>query len=332
MTLVNSTGKVAAFYYATGTNSYTEETMQEVNLSAEGYPRYTVYEVTSAAKRYARDDVAIVFQEDQGTSTWQTLTPSVTQYAGCRIFLSTALTSGHAVRVLSGSYYTVSQCMGASDWRLDMSWVTEKSMHLGDSVPSANLIHKDWSATVGAYWPLTQATLTTSGGNDNSHITLTHEPGGTVGNAIDLVLTDPGAEQADEIVTVSGNTITVSLANSVVPAISTTASQLVEALSASDAVLGLGVTAKLAGSETGVGIVAALAHPNGHLTGGLDGTDLLAPTAKIVAIFYDTYSSDRRYEGFGVIKGNSINLDPGKLIKQSLTMESCGSPLYYRES
>ena len=332
MTLVNTTGKVAAFYYATGTNDYSEEAMQEVNLSSEGYPRYTVYEVAAGAKRYARDDAAIVFQHDGGTGAWATLTPSVTQYAGCRIFLSSALTSGHAVRVLSGKYYTVAQCLGASDWKLDMSWATEKSMLLGDSVPTANLLHKDWSATVGAYWPLTQATLTTSGGNANSHITLTHEPGGTVGNAIDLVLTDPGAEQANEVVSVSGNTITVSLASSAVPAITTTASQLVDALMTSDAVLARGVTATIKATEDGTGIVATLAHPNGHLTGGLDGTDLLAPTAKVVAIFYDTYSSDRRYEGFAVFKGNSISLDPGKLIKQSLTMESAGSPLYYRES
>lgn len=331
MTLVNSTGKVAAFYYATGTNAYSEEAMQEVDLSAKGYPRYTVYEVAAAAKRYARDDAAIVFQHDGGTTTWETLTPIVTQYAGCRIFLSTALTSGHAVRVLSGNYYTVSQCMGASDWKLDMSWTTEKTMHLGDAVPATNLLHKDWSATVGAYWPLTQAALTTAGGNANSHITLTHEPGGTPGNAIDLVLIDPAGDTADEIVSVAGNTITVTLAYGT-GAITTTATQLVAALSASDAVLGLGVTAKVKATEDGTGIVAALAHPNGHLVGGLDGTDLLAPTAKIVAIFYDTYSSDRRYEGFGVFKGNSIDLDPGKLIKQSLTMESCGSPLYYRES
>ncbi|MCK9568631.1 hypothetical protein M0R72_06800 [Candidatus Pacearchaeota archaeon] len=333
MALVNSTGKVAAFYLAKGTGSaYSDEAMSEVNLSAEGYPRYTVYQVTDDTKRYIKDNAAVVFQEDQGITDWQTLTPAEVQYAGGRIFLSSALTSGHAVRVHSGNYYTYAKCLGAKDWRLDMSWVTEKSMCLGDSVPSASLIHKDWTATVGAYWPLTQATLTTSGGDANSHITLTHEPGGTDGNDYELVLVDPGVENATADVSVTGTTITVTLASSAVPAITTTALELVAALSTADAVSNLKITAALAGAETGVGIVAALASPNGALTGGLDATDLTSETAKLIAIFYDTYSSDRRYEGYAVIKGNSITIDPGKLIEQSLTLESCGTPLYFRES
>jgi len=275
---------------------------------------------------------APVFQQDQGTSTWITLTPAEVQYAGGRIFLSTPLASGVSVRVHSGKYYTVKQCLGASDWRLDMSWQTEKAMKLGDSVPSTSLIHKDWTATVGAYWALTQAAFTSTGGNANSHITLTHEPGGTPGNNYELVLVDPHTLQADETVSVSGNVITVTLASSSVPAITTTAAQLVDALMACDAVLALGITAKVKDGETGAGIVAAIASPNGKLTGGLDAVDLLAPTAKVVAIFYEDYSNDKRYEGFAVFKSNSISLDPGKLIKQSLTMESCGSPLYYRDS
>jgi hypothetical protein len=174
--------------------------------------------------------------------------------------------------------------------------------------------------------------LTTTGGNENSHITLTHEPGGTDGNDYELVLVDPGVENTTADVSVTGTTITVTLASSAVPAITTTASQLVAALSTADAVSNLKITAALAGAETGVGIVAALASPNGALTGGLDATDLTSETAKLIAILYDTYSSDRRYEGYAVIKGNSITIDPGKLIEQSLTLESCGTPLYFRES
>lgn len=333
MTLVNSTGRVAAFYLAKGSdNEFSDAAMQEVNLSSEGYPRYTVYEVADASKRYIKDNEAPTFQEDQGISDWQTLTPATIQYAGGRIYLSSALTSGHAVRVHSGHYYTVAQCLGAKDWKLDMSWATEKCVHLGDSTPAACLLNKEWTATVNAYWALTQATLTTTGGNDNSHVTLTHEPGGTAGNAYDLVLTDPGAEQADEVVSVSGTTITVSLASSAVPAITTTANQLVDALATSDAVLALGITAQIKSGEDGTGIVATLAHPDGHLTGGLDAEDLTSETAKLIGIFYVNYSSDQRYEGYCIIEKNSITIDPGKLVNQSLTLQSCGTPLYWRES
>lgn len=332
MVLVNSTGKVAAFYLAKGDtdNDLSNEAMSEVNLSSEGYPRYTVYEITDATKRYLKDNVAPVFEQDQGTSTWITLTPSVIQYAGSRIFLSSALTSGTAVRAASGHYFDYAQCLGASDWKLDMSWETEKAMHLGDSVPAACLMHKNWTATVGAYWALTQATLSTSMVGDNNDIVLTHEPGGTSGNSITLELNDPAAPSQSLVVTVTGTDIVVDLATDGTSTITTTAAQLVAALNGSDAVLALGVTAAYKAANDGTGVVTDMAHT--HLSGGLDAVDLTSEDNKIIAIFYDTYSSDRRYEGFCVIKGNSISIDPGKLIKQSLTLESCGSPLYYRES
>ena len=329
MTLAPSTGKTAKVMIAKGTdNEYSNEPMQEVNLLSEGYPRYTVYEITNAAKRYMNNNEVPTF-----ASSGSIPAISRIEYCGGRVIFATAAGSGDTITCATGHYYTVAQFLGATNFSLSRSWKTEDYQLLGDDGPSTALVHKLWEASCDAYWAQTQATLTTSGGNANSHITVTHEPGGAVGNTYDLVLVDPEAENTTADISVSGTTITVTLASTDVPAITTTATQLVGLLNASDAVRALGITAALKAGETGAGVVAALAHPNGHLTGGVDPVDYGSETDKVVLVLYLNDDNDQRYEGYAVIQDFNPNIDAGKLNKTAIKFKSYGpSDIYYRPS
>ena len=329
MALIPGTGRSASVYIAKGANNnYSSEPMQEVNLSAYGVARYTVYEITDATKRYMNNDSTPTF-----ASTGTIPTISRIEYCGGRVVFATAAGSSDTITCETGHYLTVSKFLGAANYSTSEGWKTEDYMLLGDVGMSTALLHKEWSATCEAYWANTQATLTTSGGNANSHITLTHEPGGVVGNTYDLVLVDPGGATAALSVSVLGTTITVSLARAA-SAITTTATQLVDALNC-NAVRALGITAKIKATENGSGIVAALAHPNGHLTGGLDPVDYSSETGKVVLVLYldDTGGDDQRREGYAVIQNFDPKITPGELVKRTITFKSYGpTGLYYRPS
>ena len=58
---------LAAVYTTSGvTASLSSEAMQEVDMTSQGYPRYTVYEITAPGKRYLAREVTPVFQADTG--------------------------------------------------------------------------------------------------------------------------------------------------------------------------------------------------------------------------------------------------------------------------
>ncbi len=330
MTLTPQRGELGAIYLASGSNNeYSDEAMSNVDLTADGYAAYTVYEITSATKRYMNDDEVPTFEADTaGNGTFVAITPAEIQYCGGRIILSTARGSTDVVRCATGHYLTVTQFLGALNWSLSQSWKTEAYMHLGDSCQSEALVHKQWEATTEAHWMATQATYTTTGGNANSHITMTHEPGGDDGNNVSIELDDPGTTSS-LLVSVVGKDIVVTLAYAT-GAITTTATQLAAALCV-PAVLALGITAKVKDGETGAGIVADLAHT--HLAGGLDPENYGESSDKVVVVLYTNSTNDSRYEGFGVIQKFNPKLESGALIKSDLTFKNYGpSKLYWRGS
>ncbi len=329
MVLAFKTGRDAAFWIANGSdNDLTNEPLQEVDLSAEGYARYTVYEVADATKRYLNDNETPVVQFDTaGDNNFQAVTPAEIQYAGGRILLSTPRGATDVGRIASGHYLTPTQYLGAMNYRLEEEWITDEVMCLGDQAPRTLLIAKRWSGSVEGYWCKSQATLVTNMAGDDNDIVLTHEPGGTEGHDISLELVDPGAENPTIDVAVTGKAIVVTLACNAVPAITTTASQLVAALNASEAVLRLGVTAALKSGNTGAGIVTALAHT--HLSGGADQVDWGSETSKVIGIFYKDYDDDVRQEGYCVISNFVPDTDPNKAIRTKLDIKGTG-PLYRR--
>lgn len=316
-------GYIGALYLARGSNNnYSDEPMSEVDLSSDGYPRYTVYEITDATKRYMNNDTTPTF-----ASTGTIPTISRIEHCGGRVVFATpAGTGSDVITCATGHYLTVAEFLGVLNWQLSQSWKEETYMHLGDSCQSAALIHKQWEATSDAHWALTQATYTTTGGNANSHITLTHELGGTDGNLVSIELVDPGTTGSLSV-SVLGQDITVTLAYAA-GAITTTATQLAAALQC-PAVRAIGVKAEVADGETGAGIVAELAHT--HLAGGLDAEDYSSETSKVVVVLYTDEANDKRYEGFGIIQKFNPNIDAGALVKSSLTFKNHGpTPLYYR--
>lgn len=101
-------------------------------------------------------------------------------------------------------------------------------------------------------------------GNDNA-ITWTAQAKGTGGNSIRVALVDPGVADQSLSVAVSGNDITVNLATNSVPAITSTAAEVMAAIAAdTDAAALVAVADK--GTSDGAGVVAAVAQTN--LSGG----------------------------------------------------------------
>jgi len=324
MVLAPTHGYIGSVYLARGSNNnYSSEPMSEVNLLSDGYPRYTVYEITNAAKRYMNDDSTPTF-----ASTGTLPTISRIEHCGGRVIFATPAGSGSdVITCATGHYLTVTEFMGVLNWNLSQSWKEEAYMHLGDSCQSSALIHKQWEATSDAHWMNTQATITTTGGNANSHITLTHIPGSVDGNNFSITLVNPGTTGSLSV-SILGKDITATLAYAT-GAITTTAAQLAAAINC-PAVLAMGVCAKVADTENGTGIVAALAHT--HLSGGLDMEDYSSETSKVVIVLYTDESGDKRYEGFGIIQKFTSNIDAGALIKSNLTFKNHGpAPLYYRK-
>jgi len=323
MVLAPMHGYIGAIYLARGSNNnYSDEPMSEVNLLSDGYPRYTVYEITNPDKRYMNDDSTPTF-----ASTGTLPTIAGIEYCGGRVIFATAAGSSDIITCATGHYLTVAEFMGILNWNLSESWKEEVYMHMGDSCQSAALIHKQWEATSDAHWMITQAVLTTTGGNANSHITLTHMPGGVDGNNFSLTLVDPGTTGSLSV-SILGKDITVNLAYAT-GAITTTATQLAAAINC-PAVLNAGIVAKVADTETGAGIVAALTHT--HLAGGLDMEDYSSETSKVVVVLYTDEANDKRYEGFGIIQKFTSNIDAGALTKSNLTFKNHGpTALYYRK-
>jgi len=113
----------------------------------------------------------------------------------------------------------------------------------------------------GLFIPVTDkvaAKLVTGVTESNNAILWTAKVPGTAGESIKVQLLDPAQASQDLAVSVSGDTIVVSLETSAVPAITSTAAEVIAAVNA-HLVANQLVTAANAGASTGAGIVAAVA-------------------------------------------------------------------------
>jgi len=319
-------GEYGAVYLARGTLSdYSNEAMSEINRSAEGYGRYTWYKITADAKRYIDRSVVPVFQADvAGNSAFATITPTKIEYEGGWIQLSVARGATDVVRCASGKYLGPEAFLGVLSWTLSRNWKEETTKHMGDSAAITLLMHKIYEARVTHHWLQAGATLTTTGGNAHSHITLTHESGGLDGNNVSLELIDPGTTHTISV-SVINKAIVVTLGYAT-GAITTTGIQLAGALTC-PAVMSLGVTCKVKDAETGAGIVAALAHT--HMSGGLGPEDYSAAAdVPVVVVLYNNTVTDDRTEGRAVIPVFDVKYDSGKMIESNLTFKSFGTDWY----
>lgn len=103
-----------------------------------------------------------------------------------------------------------------------------------------------------------KATLSTNLDGDNNDLKFTSKLKGHFGNTIKVAYVDPDAANAKLAVTVSGTTITVSLATGANKAITSTASDVKAAIEAVPAAAALVSVANVAGNS-GAGVVAAMA-------------------------------------------------------------------------
>jgi hypothetical protein len=309
----------------------TDEPMQHVDLTAEGRPLYTVYEIADATKRYLDDSATPVFT----ASTTGALTPYKVEYPGARIYLTTALGSGETVVCTSGHYVPVEMVQGVIDYNFAGKWKTIEKRFLRDTATRNIMVENAWECTANLASVNTRASLTTALVGDHNDIIWTHEIGGSGGNGATGGYTvhydDPGGVTTALSITIAGNNITVNLARAA-SAITTTANDIV-ALAAANAILReRKVTAKLA-QALGTGLVTALAQAN--LSGGLDPYDFPGIEGKCVAVFYDNYDTDGRWEDFGVIPNGSLKIDPTDLETKTITIKQYGglrSGPFYRKS
>ena len=326
MVLDITVGKVAALKICNGTaQDLTDEPMSEVNLSADpsSYrPRYTVYEITDAAKRNLDDSTVPVFQYSVGgTGVYTTLTTQKVEYPDCRVYLATALGSADVVRCRSGKYLVPVSVSGVKNISFDAGWDSEKIMFLRDTAKRTVLKQKEWTGSAETVMVKTCATLTTAITGDNNDIVFTHTEGGTAGNDISIEYATPGAGALAIVVTGTDIVIT--------PNTATTAAQLVEAFNKNGQCQDLNVRADLKAGETGVGTLAVMAHT--HLAGGLEPTDWTDVTGAsggdtAIAIFYADEDEDVRWVDYCQIPRASISIPGDGINGVSLTFESRGGP------
>lgn len=321
---------LAAIYTTSGvTASLSSEPMQEIDMTSQGYPRYTVYEVVAPGKRYLVRGVTPVFQADfGGDSNFVTIT-GIVEYAGGRIRLSAPRGSADVVRCYSGSYYTtITKVFGASVSKLNNGPSLVEVPLLGDAYVRRYPTIRDFDVSVDSFMVCTEAEVTTTADAPNGHLTFQHALGGTAGNSITVEIVNPGSSSPLNV-SVSGNEISVVLAYDT--AVTSTAYDVLRAVNVSPECKALGVLARMPAGSTGLGLMAdsGAALP---LVGGLDAADFdaLFGVPLIIIMYVDTVS-DTRLEGYAYLESDAFTFDPTNVVTETLSFKGDGL-LYYRAS
>jgi hypothetical protein len=319
---------LAAVYMTSGaTGDLSNEAMNEVNMTSLGYQRYTVYEITAAAKRYLDRSVAPVFEKDGGgDGKFATVTGTV-EYAGGRIVFATPKGSADVVRCASGKYFTtITKVMGASISKLTTGPALVEVPLLGDAYVRRHPTLRDFSMSVDSFMVLTQAEVS-SADLINARLKFKHVAGGTGGNTKTVELIDPGSDGALTI-SVAGDAVDVTLAYAT-GAVTSTANQVKAAFNADPAVKALGLIAETPSGSTGAGIMGDSGSPLA-LAGGLDYNDFedLYNDPLIIMMYVNT-SDDTRMEGYAYIETEDWTFNPKEVISETISFKGDG-PLYYR--
>ena len=106
------------------------------------------------------------------------------------------------------------------------------------------------------YTAAVKASLSTTGGNENSNIKFEAVGSGTDGNSIKVAMINAGNSKSLEV-TVVNNEVRIQLATNSGGTITSTAAEVIAAVNGALAVKGI-LTAAVVGAQTGEGVVAAL--------------------------------------------------------------------------
>lgn len=314
MVLAPKVGRVGALYKASGTSqALSDEPMQEVNLTAEGRPRYTVYEITDPEKRYIDFGTACVFT----ASLTGTLTPYKFEPCGCRIYLTTAIGSAETVVCTSGKYIPYSQVIGAMNWNLDQTWETDKIMLLRDTAKRTIMLEKSWNASSELALASTCASYSTALAGDNNDLVFIHTIGGTTGNGATGGYTIAFTAGAALDITITGNDIVVTFI-----AATTTAGDILNLWGKNKILQERGVICEHATGNDGTGVVDTIVKAN--FAGGLDPVDYAGIEGLAVAVFYSDYDTDTRWEGYTRITRSDIKQPADGKASVTITFDSYG--------
>jgi hypothetical protein len=301
------------------------EAMQEVDLTAEGRPLHTVYEIINPLHRYLDDDTVPVFKADvAGGGSFSTITPYKVEYIGCRIYLTTPRGADDVVECYSGNYVPIAFIAGVTDYDLQLAWDKVQKMYLRDTSKRNILLQKNWSSTINLSITRDSAAYTTALTGSDNNITWTHFIGGTAGNAVTVTYADPGAPTQSLSITLSGSAITVHLATNGSSVITTKASDIVDLAGKNALLRELGVSANIKTSETGQGVVTAMTAKT--LSGGADPKDYAAVSGKCVAVFYSDLDTDSRWEDFAIATKDVTKINSGGVNEMTITLEQYGGP------
>lgn len=321
MSLVPQPGSYVQILYGAGSEStYANEAMSEVNLYTARWgfkARYTVYRITTAARRILTDTATPIFQKQvHGAGDWVALTPSEIWYGAGYIVLSAALNNDDLVRCSSGKYLTPTTLIGCVERNLTLSRKQEDVTCYGDTAVMRAGSITDWNASLTALYAKKCAEISSAGGAADSHIRVIHELGGVAGNGTTIDLQDNDA--ASLTVSVVATDIVVDLDTNAGSPIST-ASEVCAALNASAAVKALHLRAELVDGENGTGVVADSGPYT--LAGGLDQIDFDALVDETVAFrFYSVYSAGDMQVGFGKIESIDWQGGPSDMLKAGLSV------------
>lgn len=310
------------------TGSLTNEAMSELDWTSLGYPAKTVYQITDATKRYLARSAVPTFEVDDGGG-FDPLTPADIQYPGGIIVLSAPLAGAYTVRCATGTYYTtISDLLGGSVARVTTGPQLVETPLLGDAYVRRYPVVTDFTVTLDTFVVSTCASYTTALAGANNDLVFTHQAGGTAGNSYSITYTDPGAASQSLSVVVTGYAVNVNLATDGAKAITSTATQVMNAVNTSPGCQFIKFGASLAGSDTGAGVVTALATQS--LAGGLN---VINHTSKfgvtlIIEVYLST-SADSRLEGYCYLESIDGNYDPKNVIAENLTFKGDGK-LYFR--
>lgn len=320
-------GSYCQVMYAASDNEYSDEAMEEVNLSTLPYgakARHTVYKISDTDKATMHDNEVPVFQyQDGGVGEWATLTPSEIWYEVGYIILSTPLESDDVVRCHTGHYLTLNQLFGCASRGPTNKTTTQECTCYGDTAIKRWPLQDDWSDKLDVFYAAMQAELQTTGGATNSHLLVRHIAGGTDGNDVSLEMENPGGDGSLSIsVSVAAITVTLARASDV---ITSTAIDVIQALNQDLDVQALNVRAEVPSGEDGSGLVAVLSHT--HLAGGKDPIDFTAlKGSDVVMRYYDNYEEGVMWCGKALLEQIDWSGDPGNWVKCSLSV-SGNSPL-----
>jgi hypothetical protein len=133
-------GNVGAIYKTYGTST----TFTDEATTANGDK--TRYTISDSAKRYWDDSSAIVVKKNTVVQT----TGFHIEYPGGVVVFDSALTS--EVITVSGKYFTVEQCAGFFNWKLDPKNELKDVTVFGDTWKKQEVTLKGWSASAEGYW------------------------------------------------------------------------------------------------------------------------------------------------------------------------------------